>query len=298
MSITYSIKDLEKYSGIKAHTIRIWEQRYGILKAARTSTNIRYYTEDEIKYLMGLALLNRRGKKISALAKMTPEEISDAIKRISVLSEDYRTQIEGLIEATIAFNENRFHQVFNTSVKQIGLENTAIHIVFPFLEKLGIMWVSGGIMSAQQHFVSQLIRQKLFVGIDSASGKVSPEARHFLLFLPNGEWHEIGLLFLHFILKVRHQKVTYLGPSVPLKEVITVGSRIHPDYFYTVITNVPHGLSVNEYLNTLAGTFPASTVFASGIQLINTHLSLHDNVEVVNKMENVLTIINELTSNN
>lgn len=297
MSITYSIKDLETYSGIKAHTIRIWEQRYGILKAARTSTNIRYYTEDELRYLMSLALLNRKGYKISTLASMTQEEIMALIKDLSKSNEDYKIHIEALVEAAIAFNEIQFLQIFNNAEKQLGFEKTVMHIVFPFLEKLGIMWVAGNIMAAQEHFISHLVRQKLFCGIDSNNDKPKSDSKRFLLFLPNGEWHEISLLFLHYLLKVRHQKVTYLGPSVPLKEVLTVGERLNPDYFYTIITNVPHGYSVNDYLNTLSDKFPESTIFASGVQFMNTHRSLNKNVIVLNGMDNVLAKINELSGN-
>ncbi|MBK7109217.1 MAG: MerR family transcriptional regulator [Chitinophagales bacterium] len=297
MSITYSIKDLETYSGIKAHTIRIWEQRYGILKAARTSTNIRYYTEDEVKYLMSLALLNRKGKKISTLSQMSQQDISDAIKALTKLSDDYRTQIEAMIEAAIAFNEIQFLQLFNSSIKQIGFEPTMIKIIFPFLEKLGVLWVSGGIMAAQEHFISQLIRQKLIVCIDANSGKLNPNSKRFVLFLPNGEWHELTLLFLHYLLKVRRQNVTYLGPSVPLKDVLTVGERLNPDYFYTIITNAPHGYSVSEYLNKLSDKFPDSTVFASGVQLFNPPRSLNKNVSILNNMEDVTAKIEDLTGN-
>lgn len=298
MSITYSIKDLETYSGIKAHTIRIWEQRYGILKAARTSTNIRYYTEDELRYLMSLSLLNRKGYKISVLAGMTQEEIMASIKKLSKSNEDFKIQIEALIEATIAFDEMQFIQIFNTAEKKIGFEKTIMQIVFPFLEKLGIMWVAGNILVAQEHFISHLIRQKLFCGIDSNNHKPKSGSKRFLLFLPNGDWHEISLLFLHYLLKVRHQKVTYLGPSVPIKEVITVGKRLNPDCFYTIMTNVPHNNSVGEYLNTLANKFPESTIFASGVQLFNPPRFLKKNVVILDTMDNVLAKINELSDNN
>lgn len=294
MSVTYSIKELEKLSGIKAHTIRIWEQRYGILKAARTSTNIRYYSEDELKYLLSLALLNRNGKKISHLAKMTREEVSTAVDMMAEVDNDYKLQIEALVEATIDFNDTRFEKILNTTILQIGFEETIKKLIIPFLEKLGVMWVSGNMMAAQEHFITQLIRQKILVGIDGHTGKWGPESKKFILFLPNGEWHELTLLFLHYLLKVRNQKVTYLGPSVPLKDVIAVGERIKPDYFYTIITNVTNGYTVDEYLNALSDKFPDCTIYGSGAQFINTHHMLNKNVVVLNGMENVLTKVNEL----
>lgn len=296
MASTYSIKDLERLSGIKAHTIRIWEQRYGILKVSRTSTNIRYYNDDELKYLLSLALLNRSGKKISKLAKMTRSEIVEAVDQLAVLDTGFNVQIEALVEATINFDEAKIEKVLNTTVLQIGFEETMKCLIFPFLEKLGVLWVSGAMMAAQEHFITQLIRQKILVGIDAYSGRQNENSKKFLLFLPNGEWHELTLLFLHYLLKVRNQRITYLGPSVPLKDVLAVAERIKPDYFYTIITGIPSGYTVDEYLNTIANSYPSAIVFASGAQFIKTHLVLNSNVVVLNGMENVLKKVGEIAA--
>ncbi|MFN3939151.1 MAG: MerR family transcriptional regulator [Chitinophagales bacterium] len=186
MASIYSIRDLERLSGIKAHTIRIWEQRYGILKVSRTSTNIRFYNDDELKYLLSLALLNRSGWKISKLAKMSRSEISEAVDKLAELDTDFRVQIEALVEATLNFDETKFEKILNTSILQIGFEETMKKLIFPFLEKLGVLWVSGAMMAAQEHFITQLIRQKILVGIDAYSGKSNENSKKFLLFLPNG----------------------------------------------------------------------------------------------------------------
>lgn len=296
MASRYSIKELEQLSGIKAHTIRMWEQRYGILKAARTSTNIRYYNDQDLKYIMSLALLNKKGHRISQLARMSPEETADMVTAISTQHSEYDAQIEGLVIATIDYDEERFEKIMNTSILQIGFEETVKRIVFPFLDKVGVMWISGAMLAAQEHFMSQLLRQKIIVAIDGHVKRYDDHSRKFLLFLPNGEWHELTLLFLNYLLKSRNHKVTYLGASVPLNEVLTVAETIQPDYFYTIITSVPNGYSVDEYLNTIADRFPTSQVFASGNQFINTHHNLSSNVLIINGMDKVLSKVDELST--
>ena len=288
MSATYSIKDLETLSGIKAHTIRIWEHRYGILKAQRTNTNIRFYTEDELKYLMSLALLNRHGYKISKLAHLSHEEVSRLVQQMIETPTEFNQQISALILATVEFNEEKFEKVLSTSFIQLGFEEAMKKVVFPFLEKIGMLWVSGSVIAAQEHFISQIIRQKIIVAIDGQVSRWSGVSKKFVLFLPNSEWHELSLLFLYYMLKSRSQRVIYLGASVPLEDVIEVGKAVKPDYFYTIITSVPHGYTVKDYLNKLGTEFPEALVMASGLQLLDPPKDLATNVNVLSGMPSVL----------
>lgn len=294
MAAIYSIRELEHLSGIKAHTIRIWEQRYGILKAARTETNIRYYSEAELKYLMSLALLNRNGYKISKLAKMSQDQVATLVEDMVNAPSEFGAQIEGLVLATMSYDEERFDKILNTCILQIGFESTVTKVVFPYLEKVGIMWVSGTIISAQEHFMTQLLRQKLLVAIDGQSNRQSESTRTVVLFLPNGEWHELSLLFLHYLLKVHQHRVIYLGSSVPLNDVIQVGETLQPQAFFTIITTNPIGYSITDYLNKLATSFPASKVFVSGAQMQHPPKGLASNVRVVSMLERVLPEIEEL----
>ncbi|KRP12499.1 MAG: hypothetical protein ABR95_13295 [Sphingobacteriales bacterium BACL12 MAG-120813-bin55] len=296
MSSIYSIKDLERLSGIKAHTIRMWEQRYGVLKAVRTATNIRCYDDEDLKHLMSLALLNKRGHRISNLARLSAEELAGMVQGLSESGSDYDKQVEALVIATIDYDDAKFEKILNTAILQIGFEETFKCIVFPFLEKIGVLWISGTMMAAQEHFMTQLLRQKILVAIDGHVRRETPQSKKFLLFLPNGEWHELTLLFLSYLLKSRNHQVTYLGASVPLKEVLTVGETLKPDFFYTIITAVPTEYSVDDYLNTIADKFPKSTVYASGSQFINTPHSLRDNVMVMHGMQKVLEKVEELSA--
>jgi DNA-binding transcriptional MerR regulator len=296
MATIYSIRDLESLSGIKAHTIRIWEQRYGILKAQRTTTNIRFYTEDELKYLMSLALLNRHGFKISKLAGFSQAEVSKQVQEMIETPTEFDQHISGLTLATIEFNEEKFEKILSTSFIQLGFEEAMKKVVFPFLEKVGMLWVSGAIIAAQEHFISQLIRQKIIVAIDGEVSTWQPTSKKFILFLPNGEWHELSLLFLYYLLKSRSQKVIYLGSSVPLKDVIEVGKVVKPDYFYTIITAVPQGYSVKNYLNQLAEEFPASTVYSSGLQMSDPPKELLSNITILNGLPAVMKQLEELSN--
>ncbi len=296
MAAIYSIRELEHLSGIKAHTIRIWEQRYGILQAARTDTGIRYYSESELKYLMRLALLNRNGFKISKLAKMPQEQIAEMVEDMVKAPQEYASHIEGLLLATMEYDEDRFEKIINTCILQIGFETTVIKVIFPYLEKVGMMWVSGTVIAAQEHFVSQLLRQKLIVAIDGQTTRQTPDTRTFVLFLPNGEWHELSLLFLHYLLKSHQHRVIYLGGSVPIKDVIQVGEAIQPDGFYTIITTNPIGYSIVDYLNTLATTFPKSRVFVSGGAMQTAPRGLERNVSVLHSIDQVVSRVEELTA--
>lgn len=293
MGAIYSIRDLESLSGIKAHTIRIWEHRYGILQAHRTETNIRYYSETELKYLMSLALLNRNGYKISKLAQLSPQQIADLVAKMIDAPEEFNNQIAGLTIATIAYDEEKFEKILNTCILQMGFEETINKVVFPYLKKLGMLWVSGTVIAAQEHFMTQLLRQKLIVAIDGQHMKYDDNSKKFVLFLPNGEWHELSLLFLNYLLKSHNHRVIYLGASVPLNDVIQVGETLQPDGFYTIVTTQPVSFTLTDYLNNLATAFPHSRVFVSGAQTAMPVKGLLPNVSIIQNLE---TVVAELES--
>lgn len=296
MSASYSIKDLEMLSGIKAHTIRAWEMRYGILQAERTSTNIRVYNDRELRLLLSISLLNRRGIKISKLSKLSEQELQEKVVELAEMPAEYEAQIEGLLIATISYDEVKFEHILNNCILQLGFEETVIRIIFPFLEKVGIMWVAGSLIAAQEHFMSQLIRQKLIVAIDGQTRRNATQNKKWLLFLPNNEWHELSLLFLNYLLRSKDQNVMYLGASVQLEDVLTVADTIKPHYFYTIITSVPTGFTVREYLNRIASEFPDSRVFASGIQMLNKSSGFRKNVTALPEMKHVLKQIREFAA--
>jgi methanogenic corrinoid protein MtbC1 len=232
----FTIKDLENLSGIKAHTIRIWEQRYNFLKPKRTDTNIRFYSNEELKILLNIALLTKYGHKLCHIDRMDQSEIC---AKVLSLRDDQAVQeriVNDLVKQMIDMETEKFESILNRYIQENDIERTVKEIVFPFLEKIGILWQTGHIMPAQEHFVSNLIRQKLIVAIDSVipSCKACKKA---ILFLPEGEHHELGLLFLCYLLKRQGICVVYLGANVPMSDVENVVEVVKPDMAFIHLTS-------------------------------------------------------------
>lgn len=264
----YSIKDLEYLSGIKAHTLRIWEQRYGIIIPKRTATKIRYYDDLDVRQLLNVAFLNHNGYKISKIAKLSAKEINALVEDIAVSSADYNTQIATLILAMVNLDEQRFNQVIKLQSEMEGFEQTALQIIFPFLTRVGILWQTGDVNPAQEHFISGLIRQKLLAAIDNFGVEYKENTKKFLLFLPEGEWHEIGLLFAYYLIKKRNHKVLYLGQSMPFGDLASTIEVYEPQILVTSITSCPVGNKVVGYAKQLFTAFPNQTIVLSGSQVI------------------------------
>jgi MerR family transcriptional regulator, light-induced transcriptional regulator len=190
----FTIKDLENLSGIKAHTIRIWEQRYSFLNPSRTDTNIRYYSNDELKTVLNIALLNKYGFKISHIDRMSSTEIKEKILSLSQMEAQQERIINEMIHCMVDLNVESFEKLLDENVSLRGIEKTITQLIFPFLERIGILWLTNHINPAQEHLVTNIIRQKLIVGIDGIHSLLNTKSQ-ILLFLPEGEHHELGLLF-------------------------------------------------------------------------------------------------------
>lgn len=287
----YSIKDLEVLSGIKAHTLRIWEQRYNILAPERTDTNIRKYTAEDLKFLLNISLLNQNGYKISKIAAMSAQELNNEVLSITEKNAKYPDQIHALTIAMIDIDEARFEKIMAKNILQFGLEKTMINIIYPFLNKVGLMWQTGTISPAQEHFMSNLIRQKLIVAIDGQYNSPKTDAKTFLLFLVEGELHELSLLFTHYIVKSRQQKSIYLGQSLPFDDLKSTYKNQKPDYLVTVLTSVPGANEVQKLVYKLSNEFIRSQILLSGYQVIGQDLDLPENVQVLNNVYELIDII-------
>lgn len=269
MPAKYSIKDLERLSGIKAHTLRIWEQRYEILRPERSDTNIRYYNNGDLKRILNISLLNNNGHKISKIASLSDEDISKEAEKLLNNYGKESDQIENLILCLMDFNEDRFDKTITNSVIHFGFENTMEKIVFPFLKHLGNMWQVGMINPAQEHFLSNLIRQKLIVGIDGLMPNSLNAPKNCLLFLPSGELHEMGLLYANFILKRKGHRCIYLGQSVPVEDLSVISKIMKPDYCVSIITSKQEDHEMNEYLKMLSTELPESQFLISGRMVVD-----------------------------
>lgn len=276
----YSIKDLEKLSGVKAHTIRIWEKRFKIIEPSRTETNFRYYNDEQLKKLLNISLLNNYGYKISKIACLCETEICKEVEKVASGEKVYDAQIEQLVVSMIAMDEEKFEQYLTNQILKDGFEDAMLHVVYPFFDKIGILWQTGNITPAQEHFVSNLIRQKVIVAIDGLVKNTVADAKSFLLFLPEGELHEIGLLFTNYLLRKHGHKVIYLGQSLPLKDLAHVVRNRKPDYLLTYITSPIEG-GIKHYIEAMRSACPDRPVYVAGLQSCNIDFAKLYNVHCI-----------------
>ncbi len=263
-----------------------------MLVPKRTDTNIRYYEEDDLKYMMNIAILNANGYKISRIAKMSREEVQRRTLVISENNSSYQQQIQALASAMLDFDEREFNKILSINILKLGMEETTTHIIFPFLAHVGILWLSGSIHIAHEHFISSLIKQRMFVAIDQLNVPVSPVCKKFLLFLPNGENHELSLLFASFILRSRGHKVIYLGTSTPIDDLNKIFKIHNPDVIFCAITNSNQMMPVQVYMNTLSRSFPNTDVLLTGNQVIKRRdLKIPSNVRVIGSPDDFLVYL-------
>ena len=278
----YFIKDIENITGIKAYTLRIWEQRYGMLVPKRTETNIRYYEEDDLKYMMNIAILNVHGIKISHIAQMDRDEVQRKTLSISENNTGQQAQIATLTSAMFDFDEREFNKTLSINILQLGMEQTTTQIIFPFLQHLGVMWLSGTIHIAHEHFITNLIKQRIFVAIDQLNIIPNANGKKFLLFLPNGENHELSLLLASYLLRANGKNVIYLGTSTPLEDLNKIHKLHNPDYVFCALTNPNSSMPVQVYLNTLSRSWPNTQILVTGSQVVKRRdLKIPENCRVI-----------------
>lgn len=289
----FTIKDLELLSGIKAHTIRIWEQRYNFLKPQRTDTNIRYYTNDELKTVLNIALLNKYGFKISHIDRMTHPEMKDKIISLSQSQAQQERAINDLIHFMVDMKIDEFESLLNTHIQSRGIEKTITYIIFPFLERIGILWLTNHINPAQEHLVTNIIRQKLIVGIENTGMHLAAN-KTVLLFLPEGEHHELGLLFMYYLLKIRGIKVLYLGANVPMKDVEFVARLKKPTFLYSHLTAVAHNFNFEKFLVNAQNRLIDHKVIVSGQLTQSYKKKIPTNVGFKKSLNEVMEYISSL----
>ncbi|MFT5749691.1 MAG: DNA-binding transcriptional MerR regulator [Ancylomarina sp.] len=276
----YSIKDLEQITGIKAHTIRIWERRYDIIQPKRTQTNIRFYSDEDLKKLLNISMLNASGIKISHLAKLESTDIETKVIDLSQSNKLEDSSIKKLILATINFDENLFENILSNSINNIGIEDTIAEILFPFFKQVGVLWQVGSINPAQEHFISNLVRQKLFVAIDSVSISLPKEAKKVIFFLREGEFHDLSILFYNYIAKNNGIRTLFLGQNLPYNDLEKVVADYRADAIVTSFIAPEKEGQLNDYLNRLERSFTFIEIFVTGLQLQQKDISIPDGLSV------------------
>lgn len=258
----FTISDIEALSGIKAHTLRVWEQRYRILTPKRKESQHRFYDNEDLKKILQIALLNRNGYKISKIARLSEDELKQLAGRQQQAEMSYEPYIQQLAEACIQFDEDRFQKVYAAIQSQVDMERIVLHIFYPLLEKMGTWWMTDETRPVQEHFVSFMIARKLMAAIDGLELPVNGPVT--LLFNPEGEHHEIPLLFIHYLLKRSGKRVAFMGCNTTMDALkITVALKEISKLHLHVITNFS-GKTANDLVKELLDLFPKQQVVISG----------------------------------
>lgn len=263
---TYSIKDLERLSGIKAHTIRIWEQRYHLIQPRRTDTNIRLYSDDDLVRLMNVAILNQHGYKISKIAQLKDPQFLDILSEINQSASNTEDHADGLTMAMINLDEPHFQRIVTASTEKIGFEATLEQLLFPFMVKIGELWLTGTIIPAQEHFVSHLVRQFLIAETASLKPPVTGRQPSILFYLPEGEHHDLGLLYYNYLARKTGYEVVYLGTSVPFRDIVQVENIRNVDIIFTSFVTSAVSEPLKIRIKKLKSAFPAKTFMVTGYQ--------------------------------
>lgn len=290
----YSIRDLEKLTGIKAHTIRIWEQRYGLIEPARTDTNIRFYTDENLRHLFNIALLNKHGYKISRIAQMRTEDIANRVSDITQNNTSQNAQIDALTLSMIDLDEAAFDRHFTSYSTEHGFERTMLELIYPFLDKLNVLWLTNSVNPVHEKFVGNLIRRKLMAAIDRTSSDHPRDAPTFILYTPEGETQELTLLFIHYLLRKRQYRVVYLGPHTSINDLRDACQPMHPDYVFTILQEPLSKHSIQHYVEHLSAAVPNGHVLLTGAQLFVNPVRLPANTRVLGGLPDTLHFLDAL----
>lgn len=277
--IQYSIKQLERISGIKAHTIRIWEKRYNMFEPHRTKTNIRFYDNEHLKKILNISSLLQAGLKVSKIAALNPVQMGDElIKRHNHFATDkYSLYINKLIPACMEFDQVGFEKIFDTCVLKFGFKETVEHVLYPFFDRIGILWISSKISPAQEHFASNIARRKFFSAIDGITINEFSK-KNFMLFLPQHEEHEIGLLYCNYLLLSKGYKTTYLGTKLPYNNIAEVVETCKPTHLVLFFIAQMPARDIQKYIDKLAASFPNQTIVVCGGEMLYKVKAPADNV--------------------
>ncbi len=289
--VAYSIKDLENLSGVKAHTLRIWEKRYGIINPNRTETNIRFYEDTELKKILNITLLNRKGIKISRIAEMTSEQIYQKVGELTEVGSVFEEQVDTLMMSMFELDETKFNLILDHQISSKGFEESMNDIVYPLLDKLSMMWIAGSVKAIHEKFVSNIIRRKIIVEIDRLNKGELDQNLKCVVYLPENESHELSLLFLHFILVKNKAKVINLGIGSTLIDVLEAKNVFKAKYIFTLFNDSFSESPLQPYINELAKNAKDAKILISGFQAANQKLDLPQNVIIVNSIQSVKDFI-------
>jgi DNA-binding transcriptional MerR regulator len=229
---TYSIADLEKLSGIKSHTIRIWEKRYSIVSPERSDTNIRAYNDDQLKKILNVSFLINNGLKISKIASLTLDELTKKVVNLSSVAEGFESQINDFVISSLQFDEPLFERTYNKLRERYELSFIYENIFIQTLRRIGALWSSGELFPSQEHFLSNLVKQKFYHAIEVAESSTKRNKSAYL-FLPPWEDHDFALLYANMVLKQSGFDVINVGKTISFESILQCIDKIKPDILFT-----------------------------------------------------------------
>ena len=289
----FSIRDLENLTGIKAHTIRIWEKRYNLLSPERTTTNIRTYSLGSLQKLLNITLLYNNGFKISKIAKLEEDEIPVKVQEIMAVQNSKNHVLNAFKMAMINFDQTRFSHTFNTLLADHSFRDIFKNYFIPLLHELGLLWQTDTITPAHEHFITGLIKQKIQVNIEKLQlSEPTKKDKTFVLYLPEGEIHEIGLLYLNYEIILHGYKSIYLGQSIPMDNLGELMGFVDNIYFISYFTVAPSKEKIGKYIEDLGKTLTKqkdSKVLLLGrqTQLLDAE-NLPPNIQTFNSIDHLV----------
>ena len=289
----FSISQLAQFSGIKAHTIRIWEQRYNALSPHRSEGNTRYYDNSQLRRLLNIVSLMEKDHRVSELCTLSDQELSRRVQAFDSLKypkgpEEY--YICQLISAGMNYDEWHFEKIFAHCLLRLGMKDSYLKILYPMMTRMGLMWSHGTYSPAYEHFNSNLLRQKLLTAIDSLP-PASPTAEGWLLFLPENEFHELGLLFAQYLIKSSGRKAVYLGANLPMDSIAAAVEQILPDnlLLFLIHNDLPEG--AQQYLNDLASHLRLDNLYVSGNPDLLNRLEINPPLHWLQTVDNLEQVL-------
>lgn len=280
----FTIRDIENLTGIKAHTLRIWEQRYQLMVPERETGQHRTYSNEDLKLLLKISTLYHNGYKISKIAALTKDQVNKLALDTLVIKDPYELYVTHLVEAAIDFDEIKFEQVMNTCILHYSFEKTVFRILFPFLNKIGLLWMTGHVVPAMEHFSSGLIRKKIMVALNGLKQPEPGGKMNVLLFTPEYERHELPLLMMQYILKKNDISCVLFGQHVSLEmldEYCKINSVTH---LYAHLITFLHRYDIGEYVAALSLKFRSKQIILSG-QIVQSLQRSFVNVRILKDEE-------------
>jgi len=261
----FSIKTMERLSGIKAHTLRIWEQRYGILKPMRMVGNHRYYSNEDLKTLLRVVFLYEKGYRIGEIARFSEIEIKNLLDLELQKGDFAGVNILAIVEAVMELEEEKMDRIFDRVTRQYGFAGAFLEVVFPLLNYIGLLWMSDKMAPVQEHFASNFIIRKTLMAKNDVECNKLPKEGKVMMFTPKGEFHEIGLLFMNYLLCLNGFRAVYLGANVDIDTIELYYKKNRPTHLFVYLTGNLQEEEPREYLQLLVRQYPEAVVVACGI---------------------------------